>query len=95
MDKHMSSISNKIKPKIKTPTAKAIPTEKPATETEASEFKIKSIPESPKIASDDNNVISEFSSNFYVQHGINTLNINFPTCYHDRRPAPLQMPSKY
>jgi len=91
----MSSISNKIKPKIKTPTAKAIPTEKPATETEASEFKIKSIPESPKIAIDDNNVISECNSNFFIPHGINTLNINFPTYFYDRRPAPLQMSSKY
>jgi hypothetical protein len=93
MDKDMSSISNKIKPKIKTPIAKTITIDKTINEHETNEFRNRNIVDSPKIKSNDNNFIPDFSSNYHVPYGINTLNINFP-CFHDRRPTPLQMPSK-
>ena len=93
MDKDMSSITNKVKPKIKTPIAKPIPLEKTYSEDGVYETRLKFMPESPKINPNDNNYIPDFASNYTVPHGINTLNINFP-CYYDRRPTPLQ-PSRY
>jgi hypothetical protein len=94
MDKDMSSISNKIKQKVKTPTNKTIQVEKASYEQETLEFKVRNVLDSPKIKSNDNNYIPDFTSNYYLPHGISTLNINFPTCYHDRRPTPLQMSSR-
>jgi len=91
----MSSISNKIKPKIKTPIAKTVPIEKTISEYEPFDFRARNGNESPQIKSNDNNYIPDFSNSYVVPHGINTLNINFPSCYHDRRPTPLQMSTKY
>lgn len=88
MSKDFSSISNKIKGKMKTPKAININVPEKITDVEQNDqYKIyRNYPESPILKNNDNNSHDIFT----IPHTISTLNINFTGCYHDRRPNPLK-----
>ncbi len=94
MDTHMSSISNKIKTKIKTPSSTKISQTEPKTslEQDSAENKVRHIVDSPKNKSNDNNLIPDYNHNYPMAPALSTtLNINF-TSYQNNRPPPLTAP---